>query len=209
MHTKPKTQADGNFPNVDRKRARQRRFRRALRELQERTGWTAKKLAAQCHVPHRTVLNWLAGTASPGPRRHQELCLTFGWRPEDMFASEAVADELFEDQYLDFEKLTQRYLRLQPDDPLEAWGHIPLAGALVFVDLCAAGFECRAVIDCQFGTRIEFCASKSVSLQVHVIFGRGLVISWLDEQGLVRETLDLSDANLQVIKNNLRAIAKL
>jgi hypothetical protein len=126
-----------------------------------------------------------------------------------MFHREALESESFEEQYLDFERLTQRFLRLQPQDPLEAWGHIPLAAALVFVDLSAAGFECRAMIDYNFGSRIQFIASQKVSLQVHVISGRGLVISWLDEQGLVRETLDLSEPNLKVIKKNLRVIANL
>src|SRR5260370_32259821 len=76
----------------NRKRAIQRRFRRALWDLQERLGWTAKQLSAHCHLPHRTVLNWLAGTACPGPRRLAELCLTLGWRYEAMFHREALAE---------------------------------------------------------------------------------------------------------------------
>ena len=191
------------------KRAIQRRFRRALQDLQERTGLTAKQLSVHCHLPHRTVLNWLAGTACPGPGRLKELCVTLGWQYETMFHQQALADELFEDQHLDLEKITQRYLALQPQDPLKAWGFVPLAGALVFVDLSASGFGCRAVTDHLFGTRIQFYASEKVSLQVHANFGRGLVISWLDEQGLLRETLELSDSNLKVIKKQLRATANL
>ena len=206
MPMNPKSPSPRNLPKRSRKQALQRRFQRALRELYERSGWTAKEFSEKCQLPHRTVLNWLAGTASPGPRRLKELCRTFGW-PEDMFASEALEGELFEYQYLDYEKLTQRFLRLQPQDPVEAWGHVPLAGALVFVDLSAAGFECRAIMSHAFGTRIEFSASKSVVLEVQVISGRGLVVEWLDEQGRVRETFDLSEANLKVIKNHLRALA--
>lgn len=87
------------------------------------------------NLPHRTVLNWLAGIACPGPGRLKELCVTLGWRYETMFHQEALAGELFEEQHLDFERLTQRYLALQAQDPLKAWGFVPLAGALVFVDL--------------------------------------------------------------------------
>ena len=191
------------------KRAIRRRFNRMLHELQESTRWTAKQLASNCHLPHRTVLNWLAGKACPGPKRLKDICVTFGWRYEAIFQSETLAGELFEERYLDFGKLTERYLQLRPADPLEAWGHVPLAGALVFVDLSASGFECRAIIDHNFGTRIEFTGSKQAALQVHVIYERGLVISWLDDQGLVRETRDLSDASLKIIKTNLRAVAGL
>jgi transcriptional regulator with XRE-family HTH domain len=138
MHMNPKSSSPRNLSKRNRKRALQRRFHRALRELHERSGWTAKEFAERCQLPHRTVLNWLAGTASPGPRRLQELCRTFGW-PEE---------ESFEDLYLDYEKLTQRFLRLQPQDPLEAWGHVPLAGALMFVDLSAAGNSPRPRFEC-------------------------------------------------------------
>jgi len=152
------------------------------------------------------MLNWLGGIACPNPKRLKELCAKIGWRYEELFQVESLADEAFEEEYLDFAKLTQRYLRLAPRDPLEAWGHIPLAGALVHVDLAASGFECRTVTDYHFGTRIKFERSKQVVLQVHVIYGRGLVISWLDEQGLTRETRELSEASLKIIKANLRAV---
>ncbi len=65
-------------------------------------------------------------------------------------------NELFESEYLDLQKLSRHYLNVRPQDPMEAWGHVPLAGALVYRDLAAAGFEGRAIIDDSFGTRIEF-----------------------------------------------------
>jgi len=191
------------------KRAIQRRFHRALVELQAGTGWSAKELAAKSHLPHRTVLNWLTGRTCPGPNRLKTLCGILGWDYGKMFQGEALNDELFESEYLDLEKSSRHYLSLRPRDPLEAWGHVPLAGALVYVDLAAAGFECRGIIDYSFGTRIEFHlpALKQVSLQVGVIFDRGLTISWLDEMGLVREQLDLTDSNLKIIKQRLRVAA--
>src|SRR6266478_8273809 len=160
------------------KRAIQRRFHRALLELQGGTGWSAKALAAKLHVPHRTMLNWLAGRTCPGPGRLKSLCGMLGWDYEKMFQGEALNDELFESEYLDLQKLSRHYLRVRPQDPLEAWGHVPLAGALVYRDLAAAGFEGRAIIDDSFGTRIEFFlpALKRVSLQVGVSFDRGLTI---------------------------------
>jgi len=191
------------------KRAIRRRFRRALQELQRTTALTAKQFSGRYQLPHRTVLHWLAGTACPGPRRLKELCVRFGWGYETMFQGQALVDEQFEAQYLDYEALTERYLRMKPRDPLEAWGHVPLAGALVFVDLSASGFECRAITDQHFGTRIQFMGSERVALQIQVVFQRGLVISWLDDQGLIRETLDLSTANLNALKARLRSVAGL
>ena len=86
-----------------------------------------------------------------------------------------------------------------------------MAGALVFNALSGFGFECRASIDHCFGTRIDFRtpALAKISLKVGVIFGRGLVISWLDEQDLPRETLELSDETLKLLRNRLNAVAGL
>ncbi len=191
------------------KRAIQRRFHRALVELKGGTGWSAKEFAAKSHLPHRTVLNWLRGRTCPGPRRLKALCGILGWDYDKMFQEEALNNELFESEYLDLQKLSRHYLSVRPQDPLEAWGHVPLAGALVYRDLAAAGFEGRAIIDDSFGTRIEFFlpALKHVSLQVGVSFDRGLTISWLDAMGLVREKLDLTDSNLELIKQRLRVAA--
>lgn len=202
-------QAKAQQSSITVKNAIGRRLQRLLRQLLDGTGWSAKQLATHYQLPHRTVLNWLAGTSCPGAKRLKELCRTVGWQYDVMFEQQILADEAFEDDYLNFEKLTKRYLRLAPRDPVEAWGHVPLAGALVFVDLSAAGFICRAVIDHNFGTLIQFSTSQSVSLQVHVIFGRGLVISWRDQQGLIRETLDLTASNMNLIKNNLKGVAGL
>jgi hypothetical protein len=56
------------------------------------------------------------------------------------------------------------------------------------------GFECGAILDSNFRTRIRFVrrALTGVSFEVGVAFGRGLV---LDEQGLARQTMGLSDAS--------------
>ncbi len=191
------------------RRALNRRFQKELRQLQMKLEWTAKQLSSHLGLPHRTMLNWLAGSACPGETRLKEICAKVGWRYEELFQGDSLADELFEEDYLNFEKLTQRYLRLEPRDPLAAWGHIPLAAALVHVDLEASGFICRTIIADHFGARIEFERSKQVVLQVNVIYGRGLVISWLDDQALTRETRELSEASLKVIKDNLRTVAGL
>lgn len=191
------------------RRALNRRFQKELRQLLVRLGWTAKQLSSHLGIPHRTMLNWLAGSACPQAPRLKEVCGKIGWRYEELFQGESLADELFEEDYLNFQKLTHRYLRLQVKDPLEAWAHIPLAAALVHVDLEASGFPCRTITDYQFGARIEFDGSKQVALQVHVIYGRGLVVSWLDDQGLTRETRELSEASLKIIKANLSDVAGL
>ena len=191
------------------RRALNRRFQKELRQLQVSLGWSAKQLSSHLGIPHRTMLNWLAGSACPRATRLKEISAKVGWRYEELFLGDSLADELFEEDYLNFEKLTQRYLRLEAQDPLEAWGHIPLAAALVHVDLEASGFVCRTITDYHFGARIEFERSKQVVLQVHVIHGRGLVISWLDDQALTRETRELSEASLKIIKANLRTVAGL
>jgi len=184
------------------------RFHRALLQLQQRTGWNAKQMAAHYDLPHRSLLNWLQGKTSPGPRRLKELCAIFGWEYEALFACEGK-DEIFEKQHLDLETLNRHYLRLQPRNPLEAWACVALAGAIVFIDLSAAGFECRAVIEHSFGTRVEFRLPNlaKVFLQIGVVFGRGLVIRWLDDQGLERDEINLTGSNLKLIIKNLRAAA--
>ena len=153
-----------------------KRFYRAMLQLQQHTGCNAKELAAQYNLPHRSVLNWLRGKTSPGPRRSKELCSVFGWQYESLFESEAQ-DERFEKQHLDLGSLNRHYLSLQPRNPLEAWAYVALAGAIVFVDLSAAGFECSAVINHQFGTRVNFSLPRlaKVSLRIGVVFGRGLL----------------------------------
>lgn len=191
------------------RRAIKRRFQRELRRLNVSLGWTAKQLSIHLQIPNRTMLNWLAGSACPRAAKLKEICASTGWSYEELFQGESLADEVFEDDYLNFEKLTQRYLRLEPQDPLQAWGHIPLAAALVHVDLQASGFICRTITDDQFGARIEFERTRQVALQVHVIYGRGLVVSWLDDQALIRETRALSEASLKIIKANLRTVAGL
>ncbi len=184
------------------------RFHRALQHLQQRTGWNAKKMASHYDLPHRSVLNWLRGKTSPGPRRLKELCNIFGWEHAALFECEG-RDEIFERKHLNLETLNRHYLSLQVRNPLEAWAYVALAGAIVFVDLAAAGFECRAVTDHHFGTRLDFSSPglANVSLQIAVIFGRGLVIRWLDEQGLVRKEMDLTGSNLKLIIKRLRAVA--
>ncbi len=191
------------------KRAVKQRFYRAMTGLQQRLGWSAKQMASHYGLPHRSVLNWLTGKVCPGSQRLRELCETFKWQYEVMFGSEALRDETFETQHMSFRTLSQQYLRVQVRDPLDAWGFIPVAGAIAFVKLAAAGFECRAIIDHCFGVRIEFLlpALAKVSLEVAVVFGRGLIIRWLDEQGLTRQTMDLSDSNLQLIAKSLHSMA--
>ncbi len=165
-------------------------------------------MASHYDLPHRSVLNWLRGKTSPGPRRLKELCNIFGWEHAALFESEG-RDEIFERKHLNLETLNRHYLSLQVRNPLEAWAYVALAGAIVFVDLAAAGFECRAVTDHHFGTRLDFSSPglANVSLQIAVIFGRGLVIRWLDEQGLVRKEMDLTGSNLKLIIKRLRAVA--
>jgi len=65
------------------------------------------------------------------------------------------------------------------------------------------------VIEHSFGTRVEFRVTSlaKVFLQIGVVFGRGLVIRWLDDQGLVRETINLTGSNLKLIVKRLRAAA--
>jgi len=191
------------------KRAVKQSFCRAMTDLQDRLGWSAKQLASHYGLPHRSVLNWLTGKVCPGSQRLRELCEVFKWQYEVMFGNQALRDEAFETRYLNFRTLSQQYLRVQVRDPLDAWSFIPVAGAIAFVKLATAGFESRATIDNCFGVRIHFLlpALANVSLEVGVLFGRGLIIRWLDEQGLTRETMDLSDSNLQLIAKNLRSLA--
>ena len=191
------------------KQAARRRFRNALWKLQNRTGWNAKQIAANFQLPYRTVANWLAGKSSPGERRLRSLCRVFGWEYEILFGREALADQLFVSQYCDVEALTRRFLSLRVRDPLEAWSFIPMAGALVFNELSASGFECRAITDHNFGVRVEFKlpALRKVFLQVGVVSGRGLIIRWLNEQGLQERELDLSDSALEAIKRDLLPLA--
>ncbi len=165
-------------------------------------------MASHYGLPHRSVLNWLTGKACPGPQRLRELCQTFDWQYEVLFGREALKDASFESQHLNFRTITQQYLRVQPRDPLDAWSYVPVAGAMAFVKLAAAGFESRAIIDHCFGVRIQFLlpALAKVALEVGVVFGRGLIIRWLDEQGCTRETMDLSDSNLALIAKHLRSL---
>src|ERR1700690_1381101 len=175
---------------LETKRGIRRRFHRAMLELQGRFGWKAKQIAANYHLPYRSVANWLAGKTATSARRLKALCRLFGWQYEVMFHRGAMEDEAIESQHLDLRALREQYLRIQPRDPLEAWSYVSLAGALVFSKFSAWGFECHATIGRSFCPRIEF---RSGSLQLGVVVGRGLVISWLDEQGSIRETMDLSD----------------
>jgi hypothetical protein len=193
------------------KQAIRRRFHHAMLGLQSRFGWKAKDIAAIYHLPYRSVANWLAGKAAPGPRRLRELCRVFDWQYDVMFDREAVEKEALESQELDLRILSEQYLRAQSRDPLEAWSYVSLAVALVFNKFSAWGFQSRATIDCNFRTRIQFLrpALARVSFQVGAVFGRGLVISWLDEQGLLRQTMALSDATMNSIKKELNAIAGL
>lgn len=190
-------------------RIAKQRFRRALFELQRRYGWSAQQLAANFHLPYRTVSSWLAGKSSPGVRRLKGLCRVFGWQYEVLFHRESLADELFERQHLDFGALTQRFLSLNPRDPLEAWSFASVAGALVFNELSASGFECRAIIDHRFVVRIEFMlpALRKTFLHVGVVSGRGLIIRWCNEQWVEQEEGVLSDSSLEAIKFKLRSIA--
>ena len=61
-----------------------------------------------------------------------------------MFNREALESESFEEQYLDFEKLTQRFLKLQPQDALEAWGHIPIGANLSIANGSRLGLQMGA-----------------------------------------------------------------
>jgi transcriptional regulator with XRE-family HTH domain len=190
-------------------RVAKQRFRRALFELQSRNGWSAQQLASNFHLPYRTVSSWLAGKSSPGVRRLKGLCRVFGWQYEVLFQRESLADELFERQHLDLGALTQRFLSLQSRDPLEAWSFASVAGALLFNELSASGFECRAIIDHRFGVRIEFMlpALREVVLHVGVVSGRGFIIRWLNVQRVEQEERVLSDSTLEAIKLNLRSMA--
>src|SRR5258708_4607648 len=98
--------------------------------------------------------------------------------------------EALESQELDLRTLSELFLRVQVRDPLGAFSHVVMAGALVFNKFSAWGFECRAILDSNFRTRIGFVlpALAGVSFEVGVVLGRGLVISWLGEHGLLRQT---------------------
>src|SRR5690349_2478023 len=72
-------------------------------------------------TPHEAKL--VGRERLPRATRLKEFCAKIGWRYEELFQVESLADELFEEEYLNLEKLTQRYLRLAPRDPLKAWGH--------------------------------------------------------------------------------------
>jgi hypothetical protein len=191
------------------KREVRNQFQRALANLQQRSGWNAKELAAHYGLPHRSLLHWLSGRVCPGPRRLRELCVVLGWDHDLMFRGPRLGN-LSDDRPLDFRILSQRFLSVRSREPLEAFNYCSLAGALVFNDLSVAGFECRAIVSSDFRTHIRFLLPKLayVSLRIDGEDARGLVVSLLDEHQLIRETMVLSQTSMNLIKKNLRSVAR-
>jgi hypothetical protein len=188
------------------KRDVKKRFHRALTNLQQRTGWDAKELASHYGVPHRSVLNWLAGSVCPGPRRLRALCDVFGWEYDVMLRRPSLEDP---SRPLTIRTLRQRHLSVHARCPLEALNYCSLAGALAFNDLSTSGFECRAILGSDFRTNILFKLPKLAKVFLRIDFegGRGLVIRWLDEHQLVRETMPFSGSVMTFIKKKLRSLA--
>ena len=163
------------------KREVRNQFQRALANLQQRSGWNAKELAAHYGLPHRSVLNWLSGRVCPGPRRLRKLCVVLGWEHDLMFRGPRLED-LSDDRPLEFRILSQSFLSVRAREPLEALNYCSLAGALVFNDLSVAGFECRAIVSSDFRTHIRFLLPKLAQVS--------LLIDGEDERGLVVRVLD-------------------
>ncbi len=185
-----------------------RRFHKAITEYTNRKGWKARDVALHHKLPYRTVRTWMAGTECPQTGRLKEMCVKFNWRYDLMFEKEAIEDFIVESSHFTFHALTCRYLKLQSRDPLESWNYVAMAGSLVFIDLSAAGYECVSMTDHSFGTQFAFKEPrlKHLGLRVGVVFGRGLVISWIDENGSIRgATMDLSNSALDLIKENLHS----
>jgi hypothetical protein len=187
----------------------QRRFFKAFRAIPDRFGWDAKQIADNYKLPHRSVLRWLAGKHCPRLPRLKELCRTLHWNYDMLFRREALLEDQFENQHLDLVALNQRYLQLQPDNPLEAWSYVALAGALLFIKLSNAGYECRVQTDHSFGSRLTFLSPKldNVILKLNVIFGAGLRITWLDGDNLPRyNPMPVENSTLDFIEKTLHSL---
>jgi hypothetical protein len=177
--------------------------------LKDRYGFDAKQIADSYKLPHRSVLHWMAGTHCPRTGRLKSLCRTFGWNYEMLFRREALLEDQFENQHLDLMALHHRYLQLQPQSPLESWSYVALAGSLLFIRLSNAGYECRVVTDHGFGSRISFLAPKlaNVVLQLSVVYGAGIRISWLDGDNLPRySAMEMSNSTLDFIEKTLHSV---
>ena len=91
---------------------------------------------------------------------------------------------------------------------MAAWSYVSLAGAMVFNHLSASKFECQALINHNFGSRIEFFepALAKISLHLRITFDRGLLIRWLDQRESKAEWMELSDSTLDSIEKRLRSL---
>ncbi len=188
-----------------------KRFFQVLHDHQSKFNWNAKKMAKHHGIPYRTLRKWLTCKECPRPDRLRKICGIFKWNYEALFGKESMRDLEFEHGYLDFAALNRRYLAVQSHNPLEAWGYVSVAGAMVFNWLTFRGFECIAKIDHLFGTRIEFLVPKLATrgLKIDAVFGRGLVISWFNELGAITgEPRDLMNSALDFVEKELHSLLK-
>jgi hypothetical protein len=185
-----------------------RRFYIAIEAVQHKLGLGARDIAKHYGLSSRSVYRWLKHQACPQEIALRKLCVKFRWKYDLMFENQAIANFIFEESHLSYKTLNRRYMAVSSNDPLESWNYVSLAGALLFNDLSAAGFETIMSVDHNFGARFSFRDHrlKKLGLQVGVKFGRGITLAWIDENGSVRgDTMVLSNSTLDLIKKTMHS----
>ncbi len=185
-----------------------RRFYVAIEAQKHKLGLDSREFARHYGLPPRSVYGWLKKRSCPWEHVLRKLCSKFRWQYDVMFEQQAIESFIFEESQLSYKTLNRRYLTVVSSDPLESWNYVSLAGAILFNDLGADGFETVMVTDHNFGARYSFRDPKfkKLGLQVGVKFGFGITLAWIDENGSVRgDLMVLSNSTLDLIKKTLHS----
>lgn len=131
------------------------RFHSAITQFVADTGATPSVLADTTGRPVSTVYKWLAGKQAPSRKELPAICAKFNWNYKDLFSSEVLIDRVIHQNFLSFEALNSRYMKLRELRPMEALKLVYVGGAMGFAYLTDLGLEVEFLINYKTRTVIK------------------------------------------------------
>lgn len=170
-----------------------------LRKFRDDYDLPADILAERLQVPVTTVRRWVYGHSYPTVRSLPQLCRLLGWDatpftwPEDLFVAS------YEDKFLSLNGLADRFADYANTLGVRALSLVPVAGALVYAQLCETGLGCRLQV-VNFDAEIVFL---SPLLEGSCLMIRGN----LDERKLSLALLATMPSGLRTLQTEWRLLS--